>query len=72
MTTAAAQWVTVAFVAATTIGVLGYDLWIIREHGPDASISRVVARVLAEWPTLFVALVFWLGLLVGHLWLPAR
>jgi hypothetical protein len=72
MSITAAQCLTLGFVLATTAAVLGYDLWVIRGHGPDASISRVVARVLAAWPTLFVALVFWLDVLVGHVWLPAR
>jgi hypothetical protein len=72
MSVTAAQWLTLSFVLATTAGVLGFDLWIIRGYGPDASISRVTSRLLEAWPTLFVALVFWLGVLVGHVWLPAR
>jgi hypothetical protein len=72
MTPAEAQWLTLGFVIAVTVAVLGFDVWIIREHGLDASISRVVGRLMEEWPTLFLALVFWLGLLVGHVCLPAR
>ncbi len=71
MTTQEAQWLTLFFLAAVTAAVLGYDLLIIRAAGPDASISRVVGRLLARWPLTAFALLFWLGLLVGHVWLPA-
>jgi hypothetical protein len=47
-------------------------VWIIWTCGPDASISRVFSRLFDSWPTVGLALVFWLGVLVGHVWLPAR
>jgi len=71
MTTPQAQWLTLLFLAAVTILVIGYDLLIIRAAGPDASISRVLGRLL-ELPSAFIVFVFWLGVLVGHVWLPAR
>jgi hypothetical protein len=72
MTTPQAQLLTFAFVVATTIAVVAYDVWIIRTFGPDASISRVFSRLIGSWPTVGLALVFWLGVLVGHVWLPTR
>lgn len=66
-----AQMLTVFFLVALTAAVIGYDLLIIRAAGPDASISRVLGRLL-ELPSAFVVFVFWLGVLVGHVWLPAR
>lgn len=72
MTQIQAQWLTLAVVVGATVLVLAYDLLIIRACGPDASISRVLARLFALWPTVGIAVVFWLGVLVGHLWLPAR
>jgi hypothetical protein len=71
MTTPQAQWLTLAFLLATTAIVILYDFAIIRLAGPDASISRVLGRLL-ELPSAFVVFVFWLGVLVGHVWFPAR
>jgi hypothetical protein len=72
MTTPHAQWLTLFFLAAVTALVVGYDLLIIRAAGPDASISRVLGWLLVRWPLTAVALLFWLGLLIGHVWLPAE
>jgi hypothetical protein len=71
MTSPQAQLLTVFFLAALTAAVIAYDLLIIRAAGPDASINRVLGRPL-ELPPAFVVFVFWLGVLVGHVWLPAR
>jgi hypothetical protein len=72
MPTTSAQILTLIFVVAMTLVIIAYDVCAIRISGPDASISRVVSRLLAAWPTLALALVFWLGVLVGHVWLPSR
>jgi hypothetical protein len=72
MTTVQAQWLTLAFVLAVTVVVIGYDVWVIRNWGVEASISRVFRRLFGMSPSLFVALVFWLGILVGHIWLPTE
>ena len=71
MTTPQAQWLTTAVLLVLSIFVIVYDLLIIRAAGPDASISRVLGRLL-ELPSAFVVFVFWLGVLVGHVWVPAR
>jgi hypothetical protein len=71
MTSAQAQILTLFFLLSVTVLTVGYDLLIIRTAGPDASISRVLGRLL-ELPSAFVVFVFWLGVLVGHVWLPAR
>lgn len=72
MTPLQAQWLTLAVVVVLTAAVVGYDLAIIVAHGPDASISRVLARLFGRWPILLAVVLFWLGVLVGHLWLPVR
>jgi hypothetical protein len=72
MTTVQAQWLTLGFVIAVTALVIGYDVWVIRAWGVEASISRVMRRLFGASPTLFVSVVFWLGLLVGHIWLPTE
>jgi hypothetical protein len=71
ITSSHGQWLTLFFMAAVAVLVIGYDVFIIRTAGPDASISRVLGRLL-ELPSAFVVFVFWLGVLVGHVWLPAR
>jgi hypothetical protein len=72
LTPVQAQWLTLAFVLAVTVLVIGYDVLAIRTWGVDASISRVMRRLFGTSPTLFVAAVFWLGILVGHIWLPTE
>jgi len=72
MTTAHAQWLTLAFVLASTALIISFDVWVNLQFGAAASISRVLSRLFSRWPSVFVAVVFWLGMLVGHLWLPAE
>jgi len=71
MTTIQAQWLTLAFLALVTFCVVGFDVWITLRFGPDASISRALCRLLERWPAAGLAVVFWLGILVGHVWLAA-
>jgi LPS O-antigen subunit length determinant protein (WzzB/FepE family) len=72
LTPVQAQWLTLAFVLVVTAVVIGYDVLAIRTWGVEASISRVVRQLFGACPTAFVALVFWLGILVGHIWLPTE
>jgi hypothetical protein len=71
MTSQQAQMQTLFFLAAISVLCIAYDVFIVRAAGPDASISRVLGRLL-ELPSAFVVFVFWLGVLVGHVWLPSR
>lgn len=66
------RWLTFAFILVVTIAVIGYDLIAIHLWGVEASISRVLRRCFVFCPTLFVAFVFWLGILVGHIGLPTE
>ena len=45
LTPVQAQWLTLAFVVAVTIVVIGYDILAIRAWGVEASISRVLRRL---------------------------
>lgn len=72
MTTVQAQWLTLGFMLGVTALVIGYDVLAIRAWGVEVSISRVMRQLFGACPTLFVALVFWLGILVGHIWLPTE
>lgn len=71
MTPVQAQWLTLGFILAVSALVVAYDILVIRAYGPDASISRVLARLL-ELPSAFVVFIFWIGVLVGHIWVPSR
>jgi hypothetical protein len=71
MSTPQAQALTAALLVVLSILVIAYDVLIIRAAGPEASISRVLGRLL-ELPSAFLVFVFWLGVLVGHVWIPAR
>jgi hypothetical protein len=71
MTIPQTQWLTLIFLLAVSAAVIGYDILIIQLAGPDASVSRVLSRLL-ELPSAFVVFVFWLGVLVGHVWMPTR
>jgi hypothetical protein len=70
--TAKSQWYTLGFVIVVTVLVIGYDVAAIQAWGFQASISRVMRRLFGVCPTLFMAVVFWLGILVGHIWLPTE
>ena len=71
MPTPQAQWVTLVFLVTVSVVIVAYDIVIIHAAGPDASISRVLGRLL-ELPSAFVVFVFWLGVQVGHVWVPSR
>jgi hypothetical protein len=72
LTPVQAQWLTLAFLVAVTVVAVGYDVLAIRAWGVEASISRVLRRLFTAYPTLFVAFIFWLGILVGHIGLPTE
>jgi hypothetical protein len=72
MTEHKAEWLALALLVSVTAIIVSLDIWLIEWFGFDASISRVVGRLFQRWPSFFIAAVFWAGLLVGHLWLPAR
>jgi hypothetical protein len=71
MTVSQAQLLTFSLLVVLTIVVIAYDVFILRTVGPAATISGVLSRLL-ELPSAFVVFVFWLGVFVGHVWLPAR
>lgn len=72
LTPVQAQWLTLVFILTVTVLIVAYDVMAIQCWGVDASISRVLRRLFGACPTLLVALVFWLGILVGHIWLPTE
>lgn len=71
MTDVHKRWCTLIFVLAATTLVIGYDIPVIRTRGVEFSISRVFRHTFGRHPTVFVAFVFWVGVLIGHIWLSA-
>ncbi len=72
MTTASAQYLTLAFLVAITSLVIAYDVLALRAWGPDATISRVMAATCRRWPILYPVLWFAIGVFCGHVGLPAE
>jgi hypothetical protein len=72
MTANQAQWLTLTFILIAAAGVIWYDVWVAMTWGPEVTISRVLRRLFNQVPILYP--VFWLlvGLLVGHIGLPAE
>ncbi len=72
MTTSNGQLITLFFLLLVTGLIVGYDVIVIQRYGVDASISRVCRRLAGRYPVLLIAVVFWLGVLVGHVYLPVE
>ena len=66
------QWVTFSAILAITAFVILFDIFVIQAGGVDASISRVLRRIFSAYPTVFAAILFWLGVWVGHTWLSTE
>lgn len=64
------QWVTVGFMTMTAMSIIGYDLMIWRVFGVEATVSRVWLRAHQAYPVISLVMVFALGVLVGHFFLP--
>jgi hypothetical protein len=59
-----------AIMLAITALAVAADVWLYQTYGADGTFSRVCRRAFQRWPSLYVGLVFWMGVLVGHIWLP--
>ncbi len=70
MTSAQSQWLVIAFCLAMTSVVIAFDVCLYHAYGPDSTFSRAARRVFHQYPMVPIVIVFWLGLLVGHILLP--
>lgn len=53
------------------IGLLvGYDLWVWRKGGGDATISKILLNAAKKYPIVAVAFGIAIGVLLGHLFWP--
>jgi hypothetical protein len=59
-------------VAAISILIVTYDLVAMHGLGPDATISRVMRRLFDRVPILYPLFWLWVGILIGHIGLPAE
>jgi hypothetical protein len=66
MTDAEAHWLSLAVIVLVSALALVHEVAFIYRVGPEASLSRVVSRLLERYPSGLLALVFWLGVLAGH------
>jgi hypothetical protein len=65
-----AQLATLIFILVITLVVVAWDIAMVQVFGAEASVSRVIGRLNQRYPTVFVAIIFGLGVFVGHTWLP--
>lgn len=66
------QWVTLALMIAVAVFVIASDVILLRLFGPDATYSRVSGRIFDAHPVALVVAIFAVGVLVGHVLLPAH
>jgi len=56
--------ITVFFIIGVILLIAGYDVWVIVEHGKQASVSATLIRWSYEYPSL----TFLMGFTFGHLY----
>lgn len=71
MTTIEQQWFTLTLAMLITAAILVLDALLWASFGPDGTFSRAFGWLFRRWPVTAALVIFWVGLLVGHL-LPAR
>lgn len=57
---------TQAILCFVTTSLIGYDAYVYRNSGTNATISAVVRDLAVEWPVAAVAI----GTVIGHLFWP--
>lgn len=70
MTTAEAQWITVAIMLFVIAALIVGDFFLIRSFGTEASISYVVGIGFQRYPLLLAVALFAAGCFFGHAHLP--
>jgi hypothetical protein len=71
MTISEAQQLTAAFILFVIAMTIGYDVWVVRTFGGDATISRVVGICFHRYPIVFAWVLIGVGLFIGHVHLSA-
>jgi hypothetical protein len=71
MTVEQIQRFTLLLAALVTAAIVVLDALLWASFGADATFSRAFDSGFRRWPITTAVLLFWIGLLVGHL-LPAR
>jgi hypothetical protein len=66
MTPQASQWLVLAFLVVMLAVTVGFDVASHQLYGPDATISRVLHRIIGRYPTITLAIVFAMGVFTGH------
>jgi hypothetical protein len=71
MTPFQSQWLTLGLLLILAIVVIWYDILAASAWGIDATISRTVGHAFRRLPILYPVFWFAIGVLVGHIGLPA-
>lgn len=66
------QWITLVLMVAVALFLIASDVWLMSNRGVNATYSRVSAHFLDQYPVALVVVVFALGVLIGHVLLPAH
>lgn len=66
------QWITLCLMLAFALSIIASDVWLMSSRGANATYSRVTATLLDQYPVALVVVVFAIGVLVGHVLLPAN
>lgn len=67
MTEQEAKLLTLAFILLIAALTIAYDIWVIRNFGPPASISRVCGDAMRAYPVITVWVIIGLGIYLGHI-----
>jgi hypothetical protein len=71
MTIQEARVLTACFIGFVVVITIGYDVWVFRAFGPNATISRVCGTLFQQYPLTFAWVLIGIGLYLGHAHIPA-
>lgn len=61
--------VTRLFLVAVVAIIIGFDVWMLNQYGPDATITGVIRSTATEYPLITCVVAFAMGAHFGHLFL---
>ena len=66
------QWITLCLMITFALSIIASDVWLMSSRGANATYSRVTASLLDQYPIALAVVIFAIGVLVGHILLPAH
>ena len=64
-----AQLLTLAFLVAVSALVILYEI-AIAQNGTEGTVTKALRWVFKKYPTTFCVMLIWIGIWIGHLWMP--